>query len=584
MASTSGIDLSLSGLASGLDWKTVVQELATAERAPETQWQNHQATLNRQNSTFGQIKSLLTTLQTDVQALKDPTLYSSRTAQSSDSSLATASVTTAATQGTFIFDITQLATAAQLNGTADQGGAISSSGDLSSVTIGTAGFATPVSAGTFTVNGKQINIATTDSLQQVFDKIAAATNNAVTASYNSTAGQPNFDKITLTSNTPIVLGSATDTSNFLQVSQLYNNGTGSITSASSLGSVLLSAGLSEANLKTAITGDANGQGQFTINGTSISYNLSSDSIQNIIDRINNSTAGVTASYNPQTDGFVLADKTTGDIGIAAQDVSGNFLAATGLAQGTLARGNNLLYSLNGGATQLVSQSNTITQDSSRIKGLSVTALDKGQVTVTVASDTSKIQTSIQNFITAYNSAQSFITTQTASSTDSSGSVTAGILAADPSANQLASTLRSLSFSLVSVPGLPTSLDQLADLGIQTNGQDNTIKLSDPTALTNALTNNLATVQNLFTDPTKGLAAKLDTFLTNTIGDDGTLVRHQASLTTQSTGIDAQVAALEKTITSDSAKWTAEFQAMEVAQSQINQQMSYLTQQINNGTL
>jgi flagellar capping protein FliD len=42
--------------------------------------------------------------------------------------------------------------------------------------------------------------------------------------------------------------------------------------------------------------------------------------------------------------------------------------------------------------------------------------------------------------------------------------------------------------------------------------------------------------------------------------------------------------LEKTITSDSARWTSEFQAMEQAQSQINQQMSYLTQQINNGTL
>ena len=91
MASTSGVDLSLAGLAYGLDWKTVVQELANAERAPETQWRNRQATINQQNSTFGQIKALLNTLQADVQALKDPTLYSSRTAQSSDSTLATAS-------------------------------------------------------------------------------------------------------------------------------------------------------------------------------------------------------------------------------------------------------------------------------------------------------------------------------------------------------------------------------------------------------------------------------------------------------------------------------------------------------------
>jgi flagellar hook-associated protein 2 len=584
MASTSGVDLSLSGLASGLDWKTLVQELANAERAPETQWQNRQATINQQNSVFGQIKALLNTLQADVQALKDPTLYNSRAAQTSDTTKATANADTGATLGTFIFNISQLATTAQLNGAANVAAPISSNGNLSTVTIGTAGFATPITAGTFTVNGKQVAIATTDSLQQVFDKIAAATNNAVTASYDSSTNQPTSDKITLTSSTPIVLGSATDTSNFLQVAQLYNNGTNSITSASGLGSVLLNTGLAGANLKTAVSGDSNGQGQFTINGVSISYNTSSDTLRDVINRINNSAAGVSASYNAQTDGFVLTNKTTGDMGIAAQDVTGNFLTATGLATGTLARGQNLLYTLNGGTTQLVSQSNTITQDSSNITGLSVAALAKGTVTVTVGSDTGKVQTALQNFISAYNNVQSFITTQTASSTDSTGKVTAGLLTGDQSANEISSSLRSLSSGLVSVPGLSSSLNQLADLGIQTNGQDNTIKLADSSALSNALTNNLSSVQSLFSDPTNGWSVQLDKYLTDTVGDSGTLTQHQASLTQQSTSIDTQVANLEKSVTSDSARWTAEFQAMELAQAQINQQLSYLTQQINNGTL
>ncbi|HLH52255.1 MAG TPA: flagellar filament capping protein FliD [Verrucomicrobiae bacterium] len=581
---TNGVDLSLSGLASGLDWKTLVQELASAERAPETQWQSHQATLNLQNAAFGQIKSLLTTLQTDVQALKDPTLYSSAAAASSDPTLSTATAVNGATLGSFTFNVTQLATAAQLNGTTDVGAAISSDGNLANVTIGSAGFATPITAGTFTVNGQQVTIATTDSLQQVFGKIAAATGNAVAASYNSTPGQPTSDKITLTSSSPIVLGSATDTSNFLQVAQLYNNGTGSVTSHSALGSVLLNANLADSNLRTAVTGDTTGQGQFTINGVAISYNVSSDSIQNIIDRINASAAGVTASYNAQTDGFVLTNRTTGDVGIAAHDVTGNFLAATGLASGALARGQNLLYTLNGGSTQLVSQSNTISQSSSNITGLSVTALAKGISTVTVSSDTGKVQTAIQNFVSAYNSVQTYISSQTSSSTDSSGKVTAGILAADPSANGIASSLRSLSFAPSALAGLPSSLNQLADLGIQTNGQNNTIAISDTTALTNALTSNLSHVQSLFADPKNGLAVQLDNFLTNTVGDNGTLTQHQANLTTQSQSIDQQVAALEKTITSDSARWTTEFQAMEQAQAQINQQMSYLTQQINNGTL
>jgi flagellar hook-associated protein 2 len=584
--STSGLNLAVSGLASGMDWQTTVKELANAERAPETQWQQRQATINQQNAAFTQIKSLLTTLQTDVQALQDPSLYTSRLAATSNSALGTASATSGATLGTFTFNVTQLGTAAQLHGSTKVGAALSANGNLSAVTLGTAGVATRITAGTFTVDGKQITVATTDSLQQVFDKIASATNNAVTASYNSSPNQPTSDKITLSSanNGEIVLGSATDSSNFLQVAQLYNNGTGSITSTSALGSVRLNGALSDANLTTPVTAGPNGQGSFTINGVSITYDAANDSVQNVLDRINNSAAGVAASFNAQTNGFVLTNNTTGDVGVAVQDVTGNFLAATGLAQGTLAHGKNLLYMLNGGTTQLVSQSNTITQDSSNVTGLSVTALATGSITATVSSDTSKIQTAIQSFTTAYNGVQSYITSQSATSTDSAGKVTAGILTGDQSANNIASSLRSLSFSAVTAPGLSTSLNQLADLGLQTNGQDNTVTLGDASALSTALTNNLSSVQSLFADPTSGLAAQLNKFLTGTIGDNGSLIQHQTSLTRQSSSIDTQVATLEKTITADSARWTAEFQAMEQATAQANQELTYLSQSITNGAL
>ena len=89
---------------------------------------------------------------------------------------------------------------------------------------------------------------------------------------------------------------------------------------------------------------------------------------------------------------------------------------------------------------------------------------------------------------------------------------------------------------------------------------------------------------MFSDSAGGLAAKLDTFLTNAVGDSGTITAHQAVLTKQSTNIDTQIANLEKTIASDAAFWTKEFQAMETAQAQSNQVLSSLTQQINKGTL
>ena len=243
----------------------------------------------------------------------------------------------------------------------------------------------------------------------------------------------------------------------------------------------------------------------------------------------------------------------------------------------------MLYSINGGAP-LQSQSNTITSDSSTVAGLSVTALAAGSVTVNVGSDTSAIKSALTSFISDYNNVQSYITTQSASSTDATGNVTAGLLTGDLDAGNLASTLRSLSFSPVAVSGLSATLSQLAGLGVQSNGHDNTITLSDTSALDNALSNHLSDIKSFFSDSTSGLAVKLDKFLTNTVGDSGTLTAHQTSLTKQSDSIDTQIAGQEKIIAGDSAFWTKEFQAMEIAQSKINQELSALTQQISNGTL
>lgn len=571
--------LAVSGLASGVNWQNIVSELAQAERAPETQWQSQQTALNTQNSAFTTIKSDLTALQTDLQGLQDPTLYQSTAAQSSNPSVASATTGTKTSTGSFTFNISQLATAAQINGAGNISQILAPGGDTSSVTIGTAGFATPVTAGTFTVDGAQVTIAATDSLQDVFDKIASATSNKVAANYNSTT-----DEITLASNdsSEVVLGSAADTSNFLQVAQLYNNGTDSVSSASALGHVNTTVTLSNSDLATAITDGGSGQGEFTINGVAISYDASSDSIQNILDRINNSTAGVTAAYDTLNNRFTLTNNSTGDTGISMQDVTGNFLAATGLSSGALTHGQNLLYTLNGGSQQLVSQSNTITQSSSGIIGLSLTALATGSTTVTTSSDTSKISSAIQQFITDYNAVQTAISSQQIVTTASDGTVTPGPLTGDQTANDIANGMRSLSF--FSGSGLSNSITSLADLGIQTNGQDNTLALSDSDTLNNALTSNLNAVQSFFSDATNGMATQLNNYITNITGTNGELTAHQASLTQQYTNLSTQISNLETKITSDSAQWTSEFQAMEQAESQASQELTYLSEQVANGSL
>ena len=580
-ASSLASSLAVTGLASGVNWSTVVQQLGQAERAPETQWRNQQSVIAAQNAAYSTINTNLTALQRDARNLMDASFFNSVVATSASPAVASASVVSGTPAGNYAFNITQLATAAQINGAANVSQVLDPGGDPSTVTVGTAGFSTPVTAGTFTVNGAQITLAKTDSLKQVFDNIALATGNKVTASYSAVT-----DKITLTSSdgSPIVLGSATDTSNFLQDAQLFNNNSGTVASTSALGHVNTSAALNAADLKTAITDGGSGKGAFTINGVTINFNAGTDSVQSVLNTINESAAGVSAAYDPVNNKFVLVNKTTGDVGISLQDVTGNFLAATGLAGGTLSHGKNLLYNLNGSAQQVVSQSNTIGSASSGILGLSVTALTTGTTTVNVSSDTTTISNAIQKFVTDYNTAQSFITSQQAVTTAADGTVTPGTLTGDTNTNDIATRLRALATAVKAIAGTSGAVKQLSDLGFQTNGQDNTIALSNASTLTSLLTGNLNDVKALFSDSTNGLMAQLSSFIDNTIGENGSLTGRQSDLIKQSSGISTQIANLETKISNHMNQWNSAFQAMETAQARANQELTYLSQGVANGSL
>lgn len=563
------LDLGLAGLASGFDWRSLVDQLADVDRTPGKRLRAEQGLLTQRKSAFASMVTALNALKTRVDALKDPALFSSRTTTVGDASLATATATTSAGLGSYALNVTQLATASLHQGTSNAGNPLSATNDVSGLVLANAAFPAPVTAGTFTVNGKQISIATSDTLQAVFDQIQTATGGAVTGSYDS-----GTDRITLSSAGPIVLGTATDTSNFLQVARLSNNGTGTVTSSATLGVIRTSASLGSANFATAISDGGSGAGSFKINGVSIAFNASTDTVATVLARINNANAGVTASYDTVNDRFMLTSKATGDLGIALEDVTGNFLAASGLGGGTLTRGQDLLYTLNGGP-QLSSHSNTITEASSSLAGLSISVLRTGSTTVEVGSDSTKIKTAINDFLTEYNKVQSLIDTQTASSTDAKGKVTAGVLAADSEAAEVARQLRSLANATLG--SLSGTVRRLASLGIESSGTDNSLTLKDATKLDAALAGNLPEMEQLFTNSTDGLAIKLGAYLAKVAGDEGSLISRQGTLTKQITAIDTQVADLERIVQANRDRMIAGFIAMEKAQAATNQQLQFLNQ-------
>ncbi|MEN9572811.1 MAG: hypothetical protein RL514_666 [Verrucomicrobiota bacterium] len=563
------MDLGISGLASGFDWRSLVDQLTEVERSPQTLLQRQQVTLNAVNTAYGTAKTYLTSLQTKLDALNQPSLFDQRAASSSDSDVATATAETGTSLAKYTFAISQLATTSSQQGGADAGAALNSTSNVSGLTLSSAALATPVTAGTFTVNGKQITVATSDSLQTVFDAISTATSGAVTGTYD-----PGTDKISLTSGSSITLGSAVDTSNFLTTFKLHNNGTSTIASSHALGTVKQSTALASANFGTAITDGGAGNGSFKINGVAIAFNATTDTTSNVLARINASAAGVTATYDSVNDRFLLTNKTTGDLGVALEDVTGNFLAASKLTTGTLARGNNLEYTINGGGT-LVSSTNTISSASSGLTGLSVAALAVGSVDVEVKSDSASIKTAVTGFIAAYNQVQSFLDTSTASTTDSKGKVTAGVLAGQPDANDLSSRLRRL--ATTPVTGLTTTLTKLADLGITTTADNNQLTLTDSTALDTAIADKLPDVKELFTNTTSGLAVQFDAYLESAVGDEGSVLKRQTTLTKQATDMDDQITNLERLVQANRAALIASFVAMEKAQAKSSQQLQFLQQ-------
>ena len=562
--------IQVSGLSSGFDWTSLVTTLVNADRVPETAWKNSQVKITSQLGAFTTLSGQLTNLKTAVAALQDPSVFTQHTVTAGNTALGWDATAAAVPNGQYTVAVTQFATTASIRGASNVGRGLSSSNNVSSLTIGTLPTATPVTAGNFQINGATVSVSATDSLQDVFARINTATNGAVTASYNSAT-----DRVSFQSNTasPVVLGAANDTSNFLSALQLSNNGTTSVSSARDLGSAQLFKPLAQSHLLAPLgSSDATGNDSFQVNGVAIAYNANTDSLSTVMGRINASSAGVTAAYDPSTDRFSLTNNTTGNVGLSASDTTGGLLKAMGITTtggASVVSGVDANYSFNGGATT-VSHSNTFAD----ANGLSVTATGLGTQTITVGSDTSSAATAIDNFITAYNTVQSNIATQTKISSNADGTVTSALFAGNPEMRALGSSLRSMVFG--SVPGLNGGASlRLQNIGIDFASGTSQLTVTDPAAFAKALSTNGAATANLFQNSTNGLATQLNSFVTKTTGSDGIISTQTGTLNKRNAAYTAQIAALEVKLAVEQAALTAEFTQMERIQAQIKNEAATL---------
>lgn len=197
--------------------------------------------------------------------------------------------------------------------------------------LGSETFAQSISAGTFTVDGVQINInPANDTLQGVLSRITSMTN--LNATYDSAT-----DLISLTrkdgSATPIGIGSSTDTSNFLNVTGLVAGSQAAAAHLTGSGNLGLSLADARSNDIATEFGVGAGSLRVLVNGqaTEINYD-GSETLSQIVEKIG-AVNGVGAAYYDAATGkinVISKEKGTGT-SIEIKDVgAGTLGSALGL--------------------------------------------------------------------------------------------------------------------------------------------------------------------------------------------------------------------------------------------------------------
>jgi flagellar hook-associated protein 2 len=420
--------ISFPGIVSGIDWNSVIDKLTQLQLAPENQLNAQIATLNNANTELIKINNMLSSVQNALAELSNPDLFSTYQASSSDPSALTASGISGvtATPGLYTVESVKAATNTSILSNANAGYSITDGGSETKPLIDSYAKVTPQNGtngpGEITVDGVQISYnVDSQSLDQILDNITKQVDTKADAQFLATLvnGVVQFTS----SDQPISIGSASDQGNLLSVLQLSNAqllnsaGSGSITGTSGVGGINPDASFntaSQAGFQTAVTA-----GFFTINGVKINV-TTDENLQDVLNAIDSSTAGVNASYNSVTGQIELVNQDAGpqSIILGASGDTSNFLAAAGLttasgATTTVGQQSSIeIENPDGTASTVYNNSNTVTN---AIPGLSlsISGTSTTPFTIDVSQNTSLLVSAMQSFVSSYNAAVNEINSATA---------------------------------------------------------------------------------------------------------------------------------------------------------------------------
>ena len=190
------------------------------------------------------------------------------------------------------------------------------------------------------------------------------------------------------------------------------------------------------------------------------------------------------------------------------------------------------------------------------------------VRLVVSADTAAISSDVQNFITNYNAAISYLNKQTAVNT-STGARSA--LSNEPMYGNLIGTLRSTVSA--AVPGTGSSQVQtLADIGI-TQASDGTLSINSGT-LGQALSSNPSAVAALF-NSTHGIANQVNAVLTPFTQTKGIMATEKSNASNQISALNATIKQMNAAATVKENELVNQYAQLQALQSTISQEQSYM---------
>lgn len=541
------------GLISGLQTDSIITALMNVEKAPITLLQQKQSVFQSKISSYGMLKSSLSTLQTAMTALKNPDNFAAGfTSSSSNKDILGVSVSDAdkASEGTYKIKVNQLATSAQMT-------SYSSTESTSNVGTGTLHF--KVGDG----NKKSIAI---DTDNQSLEDIATAINDAKTDVSASVIRVANNDyRLTLT---------AKDTGKDISYSYQETGFTFDTTTqaGASNGETMSSQTFDSASTALGITG------ALSVNGTDITLNGTEtlNDIQASVDAISGITA--TVNYDSATDKYSLAVTNETDEGEVAltfkdtTDASGfsHFMDATATVSA-----NKALVNINN--IDVERDSNTITD---LIDGITLNLVDEDPtktITVSVSANHNTAKTKMEGFVEAFNNV---VKTLDSLQSYDSKTGTAGNLLGDSTASLMRSGMRRMIFS--SVSGVSSDVNSLSQLGIEI---EKTGLLSfDSTKFTTAIEDNPDDVTRFFTadeSGVKGLAVKFEKYLSGYLDSkNGILSSKIDGYTDSSTSIDKNIESIQRRLTTREESLRKQYASLEQLLSTFSSTQSYLTNQLS----